>query len=311
MSTFLDVAEFRRLARQGAHPSGGVAALSARAIRQLDGRVIRFIFSDGTVDRAGDTIDPAGWDLSGYRRNPVALWAHDALAPPIGRTVNLFVDARGLVGDVEFAEPDVYDFADTIYRLLGAGFIKAGSVGFLPVDYSFANDKGREFGIDFHRQELLEFSIVPVPANANALIAAEAKSVITAKEAIMLRARSYGNVDEAETRRRRVAMLPAPSDVADDGETERRRRLMALGSLSSRRAPSQTIPTPSRATALLQFAGTLAERDRQVDRAYPGLAAQEYRAAGAAADTDTESGRRAICEAMAIYEWRKANHGCA
>jgi hypothetical protein len=52
------------------------------------------------------------------------------------------------------------------------GFIKAGSVGFLPVEWRFADSKDRPFGMDFLKQQLLEFSIVPAPANANALIEA-------------------------------------------------------------------------------------------------------------------------------------------
>jgi hypothetical protein len=49
-------------------------------------------------------------------------------------------------------------------------FISACSVGFVPLKYSFSRDPDRPFGIDFERQELLEVSIVPIPANANALV---------------------------------------------------------------------------------------------------------------------------------------------
>jgi hypothetical protein len=63
------------------------------------------------------------------------------------------------------------------------GFIKAGSVGFIPVEWKFADDKARPMGIDFKRQSLLEFSIVPVPANANALI--EARSYLGHREPTM------------------------------------------------------------------------------------------------------------------------------
>jgi hypothetical protein len=52
------------------------------------------------------------------------------------------------------------------------GFIAAGSVGFIPIEFNFSSNPDRPMGIDFKRQELLEFSVVPVPANANALIEA-------------------------------------------------------------------------------------------------------------------------------------------
>jgi HK97 family phage prohead protease len=130
-------------------------------------------FSDGSVDRMGDKLDPNGWELRGYRANPVVLFAHDATAPPIGRTLNVFSDGLRLIGDIQFAEASVYEFADTIFRLVQAGYLKAGSVGFSPLEYSFANDPERPFGIDFERQELLEFSIVPVPALPSAVIQAQ------------------------------------------------------------------------------------------------------------------------------------------
>ena len=126
----------------------------------------------------GDTIAPHGWETAEFMRNPVALWAHAADAPPIGRASNLGVEGARLMGDIEFADPTTYEFADVIYRLVVGGFVNAVSVGFLPIEYSFVeNDPDRGFGIDFKRQELLEVSVVPVPANANALAEAQAKGI--------------------------------------------------------------------------------------------------------------------------------------
>jgi HK97 family phage prohead protease len=133
-------------------------------------RTVRFILSDASVDRMGDSISAAGWELDAYRRNPVVLWAHDSSQPPIGKMTSVFISGDRLIGDARFAPPEVYEFADQIYRLITAGYIKAGSVGFVPLDYEFSDR--RQGGIDFKSQELLEFSIVPVPANANALIEA-------------------------------------------------------------------------------------------------------------------------------------------
>jgi HK97 family phage prohead protease len=48
----------------------------------------------------------------------------------------------------------------------------ATSVGFNPIKFAFTDDPQRCYGIDFLEQELLEFSCVPVPANADALIEA-------------------------------------------------------------------------------------------------------------------------------------------
>jgi HK97 family phage prohead protease len=175
----LNQSSFHEAARAGRANGVGVtrAAQVLRADDDAGRRVIRFTFSDGSVDRMGDTIDPNGWDLPDYKRNPVVLWAHDTTQPPIGRTVSIWSDGSRLLGDVEFATREQSEFADTVYRLLRGGYLKSGSVGFLPVAYDYADDDDRKFGIDFRRQALLEFSIVNVPANANALIAASAKGM--------------------------------------------------------------------------------------------------------------------------------------
>jgi HK97 family phage prohead protease len=180
----LDQDAFRALARSSggaAHPAAHVFRGGIGKPKLLDEttRKVRFCFSDGSVDRMGDVIDPSGWQINTFLKNPVALWAHDSSAPPIGRASRLMVEDGRLMGDIEFATPEVYAFADTIYRLTGAGFLNAVSVGFLPLEYEFSNDDDRPWGIDFKRSELLEISVCPVPANANALIEARAKGIDT------------------------------------------------------------------------------------------------------------------------------------
>ena len=177
----ISLARFREQAHAGGNPpKGGVYRLSLGAPKIVDEarRAIRFCFSDSSVDREGDSIDASGWVTDAFMKNPVALWAHDSASPPIGRAANLAVEMGRLMGDIEFAPPEIYPFADTIYRMVGAGYINAVSVGFMPIEYSFVeNDPSRGWGIDFKRQELLEISACPVPANANALVEARAKGI--------------------------------------------------------------------------------------------------------------------------------------
>jgi HK97 family phage prohead protease len=173
----LSADDFRSEAKDGGKPEGTVFRFATGDPQAVDGatRTKRFVFSDATVDHAGDTIDPKGWDLSIFKRNPVSLFAHMSWEPPIGRASNVSVQNDQLVGDIEFAEAEVYEFADTIYRLVDGGFMKAVSVGFKPKEWAFTNDKNRPYGIDFKKQTLLEISICPVPCNPNAL--GEARSI--------------------------------------------------------------------------------------------------------------------------------------
>jgi HK97 family phage prohead protease len=144
-----------------------------------DDRTLRFIFSTGGVDRYGDVIDPNGWQLANFNTNPVVLWAHDASAPPIGRAKNVGVVGGKLMGSIEFMSADVNPMSDAIYQMLRAGFLNAVSVGFSPIAWKQTTDKARPGGIDFSKVELLEVSIVPIPALPTALVQARAAGIET------------------------------------------------------------------------------------------------------------------------------------
>lgn len=144
-----------------------------------EGRAISYIFSDETVARDGHTIRNAGWDLENFLQNPVFLWCHDSSEPPIGRVTSIVKTGSRLIGTVEYADADTYDFADTIFRLTKAGYINATSVSWAPLEWKWSQDKARPGGIDFLRQELLEISAVPVPALPTALATARAAGIDT------------------------------------------------------------------------------------------------------------------------------------
>jgi HK97 family phage prohead protease len=147
-------------------------------IIESDKRVLRFTISTDSVDRERDSIAIAGWDLSNYRKNPVVLWGHDSERLPIGRGFDVAVEGGALKASVEFIPDDLPEggaFAESVYRLARGGFIAATSVGFRPLKWTYSTDKDRGAddwfpGIDFQEQELVELSIVTVPANPEALL---------------------------------------------------------------------------------------------------------------------------------------------
>jgi HK97 family phage prohead protease len=139
-----------------------------------DSRSMKFIISTDSIDRDGDSVSAKGWDLSNYLKSPVVLWSHDYSTPPIAKATQVEQTANGLAATAEFPQKGVYPLADTVYELLKGGFLSATSVGFRPLEVEKATD--REKGMNFSKQELLEFSIVPVPANPEALIQMSASS---------------------------------------------------------------------------------------------------------------------------------------
>jgi HK97 family phage prohead protease len=152
--------------------------LAPAEVVSVDERVLRWTISTGVVDREMDAISVTGWDLANYRKNPVVLWAHDSSRLPIGRAIDVGVTDGALKATVEFIPPETPEggqFAESVYRLARSGFLAATSVGFRPLEWTFTRDPERGGddwfpGIDFERQELVELSIVTVPANPEALL---------------------------------------------------------------------------------------------------------------------------------------------
>lgn len=140
-------------------------------------RVIRFIGSDESVDRDGDTVSIDGWDVSAYLSNPVVLFGHDNRSLPVAKTIAVTVDrrTRQLIFDVQF--PTVEELStdpktpsehalkvDAIYNMAKKGLLNTVSVGFKGIEYDHTPT-----GRAYRKQELIELSIVPVPSNKNAL----------------------------------------------------------------------------------------------------------------------------------------------
>jgi HK97 family phage prohead protease len=128
-------------------------------------RQIRVIASDATPDRMGDVLDAKGCQLDDFRQNPVMLAQHDA-NKLIGRWPSIEVKNGRLEALGEFAPEAVSELADEYCRLAKGGIIRAVSVGFIPIEY----EPRRGGGYLFKRWDLLELSLVSVPANPNALV---------------------------------------------------------------------------------------------------------------------------------------------
>ncbi|HYJ44096.1 MAG TPA: phage major capsid protein [Xanthobacteraceae bacterium] len=129
-----------------------------------------YVLSDATRDRLGDVIDPAGWELENFRQNPVALFNHQKDFV-IGRWADVHVDVDDrLVGTLEPAKAGTSARIDEVLRLIAQGLLPAVSVGFQPLAKPVPLDPEHpERGVRYIAQELLETSIVPVPANPAAL----------------------------------------------------------------------------------------------------------------------------------------------
>ena len=133
------------------------------------------IGSTAVLDRMGDIIDQAGWDLKAYTDNPVILWGHnmDEERPPIAKALKVWIQDKGtknaaLMFRIQFDLAD--SFAADIYRKIKEGFINTVSVGFLPTEWEELEPGNFWGGLKYTAQQLLELSFVCVPANPQALV---------------------------------------------------------------------------------------------------------------------------------------------
>ena len=152
-----------------------------------------FVASDESVDRYGDIIRASGWDLSHFKNNPVLLFGHDSSAVPIGKVTDIGVEGSRLIATTEFRPEGDSEAADDVYSALKGGFLNAVSVGFLPTkapNYIWSPDDPKHedwpTGYEFVGQELLELSVVPVPANAQALALARSLALSDATQRRLL-----------------------------------------------------------------------------------------------------------------------------
>lgn len=133
-----------------------------------------FILSDATVDRYGDSIDANGWVFENFNKNPIALFNHQS-GFPIGTWTNIKVKDDALRAQLKMAPAGTSQRIDELRALRAAGVLKAVSVGFIPLSSTAIKDEhGYFIGTKFIKQELIETSLVSIPANPNALEVAKA-----------------------------------------------------------------------------------------------------------------------------------------
>ena len=140
-------------------------AVKATGSAENGGLVIAGYANTSEKDRMGDIVKPEAWvkGLDNFRRNPILLLQHDH-GKPIGKVTSVSVDPKGL-----FIEAALSDAAETQYSvntLIKDGVLKSFSVGFMIKDAHY--DKTEDI-LYIDELELLEVSVVSIPANQSSL----------------------------------------------------------------------------------------------------------------------------------------------
>jgi hypothetical protein len=166
--------------------------------------------TSAAVDRDSEIIDPRGVDLEAFKKSPDVFWGHNTEALPIGVAggkgwIKHYSNVTGSSARAEATEiraktifykqpedfpPSVAWFPSVVYSMIQQGGLKGRSIGFI------ANEparKPRQQDIDknpslagvkgiYRSTHMLEYSVVGIPSNPDALALSVSKGLCALPE---------------------------------------------------------------------------------------------------------------------------------
>ena len=185
-----------------------------KAAKLKEGEV-EFVVSTSAWDSHGERINVDGINLKDYKLNPVVLWAHDGFNLPIAKTTKIWKEGGKLMARAQFYLKD--EFPAKVYNYIIDGFLNAVSIG------GMVDEWGHD-GLTISKMTMKEFSVVPIPANQEALVAAKSFDVEQEKELSLL-AKSYAmrslrSNDELHNQIKVLDSLVATLKEVANGETQ-------------------------------------------------------------------------------------------
>jgi HK97 family phage prohead protease len=214
--------------------------LTIRAVRK-EAREADFVCSTDGVDSCGEIVEQS-WDLRRYTKNPVVLWAHNAAGTgdgmPLGSAKNVGIVDGALCATLCFVSAAANPKAEQVWQGIQEGAIRAVSVGFSPRSVRTEIRAGKETLV-LCNNELFEISVVPLPANEDALRreAAQDTTRIRALRALPVSSPAVRSMMDLindtkhcdELRRQREdPPVPDVRDLMDADDTDRRVRRAAM-----------------------------------------------------------------------------------
>lgn len=175
------------------HITGQVRALAPDV---KDTRTVEFVISTENKDRHGTVIPIDKWDLDNFNKNGIVGYQHEVYGSWFGGSDPDSVIGKGkawieddkLIGAVTFEPAELNPLAEKIFQKILFGSLTSTSVGFIEksageMRADNPEDPKSPRTYFYGPVELLEFSIVNIPSNSEAVKRAydeEAKKAIKA-----------------------------------------------------------------------------------------------------------------------------------
>lgn len=145
-------------------------AYSVLQVRSVNAERREFtgIASTPSTDRMGDVVEPSGAEIA----LPVPLLLHHDARLPVGTVESADVRSSGITVRCRIAKVDepgtLQDRTDEAWHSLRAGVIRGLSIGFRILADGI--EQLRSGGVRYRAWELLELSLVAVPANSDCTV---------------------------------------------------------------------------------------------------------------------------------------------
>lgn len=139
-----------------------LCTLEPNSVKELGEGSFSAIVTTSAVDRMRESIDSSGITTDAYMQNPVVLYGHDYSGLPIGKATNIKQYKNKITAEFQLAVNE-YPFAATVAAMIKGGYLNAVSIGGIVKEWN------EDYTV-IRQMEMVEFSVVPVPANPQALI---------------------------------------------------------------------------------------------------------------------------------------------
>lgn len=214
--------------------------VTPRVINEEQGTV-EFVASDETLDCYREIVRVNGWRFDHFKKNAPFVDSHDysSIAKLLGQVTDWRVEKGQLVETVRYSrEPGT--LAEWAFKMVRDGFLKAVSVGFVPVRMATKWDQTQtdflaaiaDMKLDaqtaakltavYLEQQQIELSQCVIGANPNALAKAYKAGCLT-----------EGDLDKFSALMAASKTTPAPADSADGAGVSPRTKLAFMAAIQA------------------------------------------------------------------------------
>jgi len=152
----------------------------AATVIYLEGYASVFVNADGSrlEDRDGESVSIALLDIENFKKNPIMVFDHN-WSDAMGKVTHIEKDAKGLYVKAEMHK---LTGRENVFEAVQKGITKTFSIGFIAKTYTYLED---EDIFEISSAELVELSIVNVPANQDAIFTPTSQKSMTVSKRML------------------------------------------------------------------------------------------------------------------------------